>query len=354
MKRKISNKVSVAFFARRYLPHIGGVESHVYQVSKILNVQNFKITIITEQDASYEKLIEKNSYSVIYRIPINYQRNKITEWKWVFNNIRLLLNADIIHIHDVFYWILPMWPLLKLLNKKIFITFHGYENADGPSTKQVFWHLLASKLTNGNICIGGFHSLWYRVKPTIISFGATTQVYKTYISKKYPKHTLKIIFIGRIAEDTGIIQYIKSLKLIKAHFNIILDIYGDGPLRDLAEELTYKIGFKVNFKGFVSHNSIDLTQYDVAFVSRYLAIIECMAAGLPVIAQFNSAIKRDYLAISPFCNWIFIVQSPTEIYYSLLKIQSGRLTHNRRSSFNWANQQTWSLVTQQYRNLWRV
>ncbi|TSC84069.1 MAG: glycosyltransferase, group 1 family protein, partial [Microgenomates group bacterium Gr01-1014_16] len=91
-------------------------------------------------------------------------------WQWFFHHLNLLFSTDIIHIHDVFFWILAFRAFL--IHPKIFITFHGYEGSGPPGQKQIFWHKLAGFLTRGNICIGDFHKKWYKVNPTFVSYGA--------------------------------------------------------------------------------------------------------------------------------------------------------------------------------------
>lgn len=344
-------KKQVIFLCRRFLPHIGGVEFHIEQLCKELKEDNYDISIITEQDDLGEPLSEVISNVKVVRIPhsINVE-SKLTIWRWTLRYLWMNRALEILHIHDVFYWILPFYPILKLFNKKIFITFHGYEGNNNPAKIQIFWHKLASLLTDGNICIGGFHEKWYRVYPSYVSFGAV-EVNKSPRIKNNDGVS-KVIFAGRLSDDTGIMHYLKAVKVLSRSNKVHIDIYGDGPLRNTAVNYCIKFKLPVSFFGFVNHADIQWGAYDVAFVSRYLAILEAFSAGIPVIAHYNVEIKKDYLLLSPFRNWIKTVHSVNEIvdaYTLLIKAPNHKQI---RSAQRWANQQTWNKLALIYQTLW--
>ena len=151
---------------RLYWPHVGGVEKHVEKICDILS-KNHQIVIVCEKHDPKLPDFEKKRGVEIYRIG---ETGKFGIWKWWFQHLNLLRDADIIHIHDVFFWFLPF--RLPFWSKKTFMTFHGYEGFEAPNWKQIFWHKLAAWLTKGNICIGDFHKKWYGVKPDFVSYGA--------------------------------------------------------------------------------------------------------------------------------------------------------------------------------------
>lgn len=157
--------MKIVFLTRLYLPHVGGVEKHVREVSLKLKKKGNIVKIITEKYDDSLKDFEIIDGLEVYRIKA---LNKWQTWLEIWKLKTLFQRSDVVHIHDVFYWYFP----LLWLNKKTFITFHGYEGSNIPNWKQVFWHRLAAKLTKGNICIGDFHKKWYGVNPDFISYGA--------------------------------------------------------------------------------------------------------------------------------------------------------------------------------------
>ena len=158
--------MKVLMMCRLYWPHVGGVEKHVQKITDILSKKH-QITIVCEKHDPKLPDYEVNRGVAIYRIG---GEGKLFIWKWWFRHLNLINDADIIHIHDVFFWFLPF--RLPYWSKKVFMTFHGYEGVSAPNWKQILWHKLAAWLTRGNICIGDFHKKWYGVKPDFVSYGA--------------------------------------------------------------------------------------------------------------------------------------------------------------------------------------
>lgn len=348
----MSLRKKVLFLTHLYLPHPGGVEYHLQQLIKHLPSKEFEIILVAEQDDPLEKLSDTIEGIQIYRIPLpNHQTHKGTIWQWWWQHRSLLFSADIIHIHDVFFWTLPLYPWLKFKHKKIFITFHGYEGADNPNWRQMLWHQLAAKLTPGNICIGGFHQKWYGVKPTITSFGAVNPT--LVLKKKNLDSTIKIIFAGRLAEDTGIMIYLQGVKRLNQKFQLELDVYGNGPDFLKAQHYVEQHHLPVKFMGFVAHEVIPWQKYHLAFVSRYLAILEAFQAQLPVVAVYDSQIKYDYLTQTPFVEWIKVVGSGKEVSQAVDEIIGSVSSTDLQLAQQWASQQTWSKLSAQYQHLWR-
>ncbi len=129
----------------------------------------------------------------------------------------------------------------------------------------------------------------------------------------------KAIFIGRSDPDSGLDQYQKLAKLKR----ITLDIFSHTP-----------------------NAAKYLPEHDVAFVSGYLTILEALAAGIPVLANYNNDIKKDYLLMAPFAEFIdvFSVASQAKLEFNLRRISNGR---------KWAQQQTWAKLAKTYEQLWR-
>lgn len=129
----------------------------------------------------------------------------------------------------------------------------------------------------------------------------------------------KAIFIGRTSADTGFSTYQQLAK----KFNLTLDVFTNRP------------------------NAAELfPNYDFAFVSRYLAILEALAAGVPVFAHYNNQIKYDYLALAPFAKFIKIFKEPGEVNLNLQGL-------DLKSAQRWAKSQTWSKLASQYEGLWQ-
>lgn len=344
--------MKIIFFVRRFYPLIGGVEKHCFEIGKRLIKGGHNITIITETENISEKKYEEYCGFKIYRILVsgNEKNKKFIIWTWLIKNISLIKNCDIIHCHDVFYWFLPF--KLVFHRKKVYVTFHGYEGNEPPTLGKILQHKIAERLSTGNICIGGFHNKWYKVKPTIISFGAANIVENKKTIIKYD-----FCFVGRLSKDTGIDIYLKTMKrLYNYGFKKNIVVCGDGPLMEESMNFCKENKINSHFMGFVKNVDKYLSESKYVFVSRYLGIIETFLHKKLVYAVFDNDIKKDYLKISPFSNWIIMEKDPVKLAEKIIKnFKSDKMTKAKIiSSYNWAKKQTWEEMVKKYLQLWKI
>lgn len=340
--------MNVVFFVRRYWPAVGGVERHVAAlIDALVELQpDLKITIVTELHDPKLERSELVHGVLVHRIPVGSSAKNLKKeiWSWLSEHEEILNAADIIHIHDVFFWILPQ--LLSLHRAKLFMTFHGYEPPGPPTRTQRFWHQLAELCTEGNICVGGFHQKWYRVTPTFTTFGATSLTSKQpRVRKKSGKHYL---FVGRLEADTGIWSYLESMQRLSTE-NITLDVIGDGPLRGQLERFVQRSQLSVNFLGTQSVSAETYQRYDASLVSGYLSILESLAAGVPVISTYATQLKHDYLTDTPFFDWISVAAPGNELDAAMMSPKAQNF-----AAQEWASAQSWQLLAKQYLSLWKV
>lgn len=342
--------MKILFFARLFYPHIGGVEKHVMEISKLLIKKGHTITVLTE---NYEDLPEKeiiNGIEII-RLSIDDKSSKIKIWKEVLNHIKAISDADVVHVHDVFFWYLPFRFLFRL--KKVYMTFHGYEGNDLPTKKAIFMHKIAEKLSFGNICIGDYLKKWYGTKPTIVSYGAVN------IPKKIPGSLTgpirKILYIGRLEAEAGILEYLETLLILKkSGFKLRLTVLGDGSQRKKAEEFVKKNKLNVDFKGFVREVYEFISDADAVFSSRYLGTLESFVFKKRVFVVYNNAIKKDCFFLSPFNKFIVLENDPNKIADAFKSFEKDKDKARKITDeeYDWIKDQTWNKLTNQYLTLW--
>lgn len=344
--------MNILFFTRLFYPHIGGVEKHVSEISKVLIAKGHKVTIITEDLSTKDipiylqskgRIQEKVNEIKIYRVPVGEDDwfKKFTTWNWLFKHRILIKNADIIHTHDVFFWYLPFRFLCPF--KKVFTTFHGYESYP-ISKKSIFIRKISEKLSFGNICVGEFMKKWYGTKPSYTTYGGVN-IARNEVKIK---NKMSAVFIGRLDEQTGILEYVKAVKLIREKIpNFKFEIIGDGKFRQEVEGNFKVIGFKKDPERYFS-------KYHFAFVSRYLSILEAMVAKRLVFALYDNPLKKDYLKMTPFANFINIVGSEKELtnlvfYFLKNSKKEEEMTHK---AFDWVRNQSWENLTNVYLKIW--
>lgn len=366
--------MKILFLSAAFYPSIGGVETHTYRLAQELARLHHKISVITEQaqpkdlelakiyhlrltSASEAKSVKSNVESVqtdsyfnrklrVYRFYFGKpgKLKKFRIWYNIFKHRKLIAEADVVHCHDVFIWYLPFRFLYP--GKKVFTTFHGYETKFPPEKKAVVIRRISEKLSRGIICVGDYIKNWYGARPDVVTYGGVDK--QTLRSGRLPvglKHhkKLKIVLVGRLADDIGIPLYIKVFTLLKKkRIPFTLDVYGDGDYRQ-------KLNRFGRVKSFSSHLFPFLRRADVVFASSYLVMLEALALGKPIFAVYSNKLKEDYLFESPFKKFVTVSNNPLEIVHAIVKGGSKKILEEGQ---NWAQQQTWEKVTQDYIGLW--
>ena len=344
----MAKQTSLVFFARLFYPHIGGVEKHVLEIGKRFAKQGYLLTVITE---NYQSLPITARIEGINIVRLNVGKDdwfkKFRIWKELLKNIQIIRNADIIHCHDVFFWYLPFKFIF--LFKEVYTTFHGYEGNKIPDRKEYIVRKIAEKLSRGNICIGNFYQKWYGTKATFVSYGAVDR--KLIEEGLNPiKPTKEAMFLGRLEEETGIIEYLVAIK----DKRLKLDVFGEGSLEKKAREYVNKNKLDVKFKGFVENATDYIKDYKYLFTSRYLGILEGMALKKPVFALYNNKIKKDYLEMTAFSSYISISKDGSHLSKQLDNYLGGKSKINTAGAYEWVSDKTWENLLDIYKTLWRI
>lgn len=138
-------------------------------------------------------------------------------------------------------------------------------------------------------------------EPTLIPNGVNIEHFKTACHSIFQGEKTVLTTTSRFVEKNAVDIIIRALSLLPN--NVVLHIYGNGPLEDELKKLAKDLGVEERalFKGFASHEVLPekLKEADV-FVrpSRSeglgVSFLEAMAAGLPVIATNVGGIS-DFL-----------------------------------------------------------
>lgn len=321
--------MNIVFLTRLYYPHIGGVERHVRGLVKELGKDN-QITIITEKysvELADEEIIDGVTILRIPVVGVGESAKKWVIWKWLSRHPEFLDSADIIHVHDIMFWLYPY----KLLHpaKKIFITFHGWEGIFPLPIKNILHKRFDNFLSSGNICVGDFIGKWYGFPPDYITYGAVDHFAG---NTTVTRHKNKILlFLGRLDHDTGFEQCLDIYSRLKNKLHWQLQVAGDGPHKSLLPP-------DAGFLGFVAHPEAVINRADYIFSTGYLGILESWSQRKLVLSGYTHALKKDYLLMHPLSRYLVL---------------DGNIPPRLpEEAYNWACAQTWSKLAGLYRELW--
>jgi len=324
---------SVLMISKRYSPHIGGVEKHMDKVMRILRRKGYKFTVLTEKYKSNLQNNEiKNSVTVVR---FSYPKIKVLGvlyiWFWLIRNLKLVRKSEIVHIHDVFVWYLPIKFILP--NKKVYLTNHGWEGVYPIPLKNIFLKRISTFLSSGSISVGFFVDKYYGIKSDYITYGATK------MPSEFKRKKKKIVFIGRLDSDTGINVLLGAVKYFKGYK---IEFCGDGPLRDKCA----KYGKVHGFVRVERH----LSEASICFCSGYLTLLEAMSNRCIPVAAFENSLKKSYYTDTPFANWIVAGDDPKKLYDDSQKLL--RNSESRNFAFKWVKNQKWETLAEAYMNIW--
>ncbi len=344
--------MKILMFVPSFFPHIGGVEKHSLEISKVLSKQGHRIYIITRKYEKTLRNVEKHGQIIIIRIP---DKNHFRTWIELFKYKQLFKKCDIIHCHDfiTFYWYFPF----ILINSNLYITFHGFEKYPIPKI-YIFLRKIAEIFTKGNICVGKFISKYYKTKPTFIIYGGINTKKSNDVNEITNKILNSALFIGRLEPDTGILEYIKAIKILKYKYDreITLEICGDGRLRKIIEDYSEKNKLTVNINGFIKTLDGFYKKSGVVLCSSYLCILESLYRKKFVISIYQNKLKKDYLGLSPFRKYVLVCKDSSQIALNIKHIIESRQFTNKMilDGYNYSLKQPWTKLSNIYKSLWKI
>jgi len=354
--------MKIVFVSRLFLPHLGGVEIHLKEVSAILTRMGHEVSIITSQHD--KKLALQTEYEgvKIFRIPCIETNVKKNTWNELKKYSQIFLDADIVHVHDVFWWIVPFYFKIR---KKLFTTFHGWETDFPISSNSKIHRFIASFLSKKTVHVGHFIQKFYWDKPNFVVYGGINPKRFTRInpqnsqkaqqeSSSTNKHangnaskniTLKeFVFVGRLDPDTDVLLYIEFLKQLKRKkIKFKMTWVGDGSLQSVCAQVGEVTGFVKNISKYI-------VNAELVFASSYLSILEAQMLEKVVCAFYSNPLKKEYLEQYPGSKYMLISGSVKNMIkkMELLYASSVTFQKTKNDAKNYASQQTWKSVVDIY------
>ena len=302
--------------------HIGGVERHVYHISRELSQRGHNVTIITTKSPDHDKLSEIESFNV-QRVPITL---RIYNSHVPFRVVKYFdpCQYDVIHAHTPVPAIADLAALRNIVKKRPFVlTYHNDITKGGifGSIISAIYNKSVGKflLQHSDIIISTTKSYAvnskqlskYLHKIRVIPNGVDDKVFSPKLdgSRVREKYGLKedckiVLFVGRLDYYKGCEYLVEAFSIVvKRMKNAHLILVGSGPLEERLREIANELNITddISFAGYVKDE--DLPYYYAAcdvFVLPSISLyegfgivqLEAMACGKPVITTTLPGVRE--------------------------------------------------------------
>lgn len=338
-------------------PHVGGVETHVAVVSKQLQELGHRVTVVTLSHDSALPAQQVVAGVEVIRIPkpkamLSSWSYKVAVWSWWWRHRQLLVSADIVQVHDAFWWILPVWPLIW---SKVFTTFHGWEGQYPVKVSAKIQRWVYAHWSQATIHVGDWISEFYWDRPNLITYGGvdTTEQLQLQTAPAKSKK-IKLVFFGRLSSTNDIALYLKLVAWLKSHLEhkkpaqkIEVTWVGEGEWRFECEKSGLVTGYQPNSREW-------LQSADVVLASSYLSLWQALAVGKPVVALYSHHLKKRYLETFPGKSLLLMGNKVEKVGAKLLYLlkDEAQLRQRKQKSQRLAAAHSWHQVTNIYLKLW--
>ncbi len=354
---------TILHVTKYFSPHLGGVETHVHQVvAETLaalvasNKRKIKteIIILTLNFPTSAPPIEMfDGYKVI-RLPLQNDCSKKEMWRLIWQQRQLFIKADLIHVHDVFWWLLPIWPLTW---QKIVTTFHGWEGQWPIPWKNKLQRWLYALMSRATVHVGSYIGKYYWDKPNLVIYGGISRKLKETSQNKVgniklsnPKTSdLRIAFLGRLVKENNLAGYIKLLaELQKRNIDFSVTWIGDGGYK----KQCCKYG---TVTGMVNDIDKFLDQADWVMTNSYLSMMQAQLQGKIVLSLADTEIKQAYLDCYPGRAFLLYSKKYLDMANQIIELRNNqqKMINLANAGRRFARQQTWQKVAQAYLEIYR-
>lgn len=289
-----------------YPPCIGGVESHVWEVSKRLVKKGFDVEIYsTDPSGRLGRVIEVNDIK-IRRFP-SFAPNGIYHLSRELYSSLKNACADIIHSHG--YQGFPMLAsaLAKVQNAiPLIVTLHCGFSKVGRLPHLIYDSLFGKIIfhrADRIIIVSPIEMeligelLRVKEKIRLIPNGVNIKGISSYLTQMRARSSqspVKLLFVGRLEKKKGLDFSVKAFQKI-AHKDVELSIVGDGPFKQKLVRFIRKLKLqdKIRVKGrltqaelYESYAQSHIFVLPSEFEAHSIALTEAMAFGLvPVVTN---------------------------------------------------------------------
>ncbi|KUK79071.1 MAG: Glycosyltransferase, group 1 family protein, partial [Microgenomates bacterium 39_7] len=252
--------------------------------------------------------------------------------------------AEIIHVHDVMVWCLPLRLLFP--RKKIILTMHGWEGVYPLPKKNILLKQLGGWLANKVICVGEYVKKYYQVSCDQVVYGGVSD---DFVSSLKKTRDIQLMFVGRLEADTGLKILLESLSNLSKDKKTSLRVVfaGDGKLKAECEDFGTVAGW-LDEKDLAKK----MRQTKLVVAGGYLSALESLAAGCEVIAVADSPLKKDYWQMSELDRWISVASSSDKFQELILNFSLDLVKSKKPQPKEIMRQYSWGNMVKRYLSLY--
>ena len=343
--------MNITFLSPSFAPYKGGVEKHLDKIINCFILDNHSVNLFCLRPHSPSKKSKNFNvhYNALYKNGLQFRISILCTF---ICNFKTIFKTDVFHFQDQvsFDYYYPFVRFFNFfLKKPLYITYHGWEGIFPPENKEIHKRANSSKICNANLCIGDFIGKWYNLSPDIVSYGGV-DIYeiKSNVNKN------KFLFVGRLENDTGIIEYINAFIVFNGqnNNNYFLNICGDGSLREKIISIISNED-QIHLIGFVDEIETEIQNSNVILTSGYLGILESFSFKKNVIATHDHALKEDYLkGINNYDSIFWVIENDV---YELSKAMNEATQENRGIlAYDFAKNNTWEILKNKHYKLYNI
>lgn len=289
----------------KFLPSIGGVETHVFELSKHLSLLGAEVKILTTNILSYrtmQKVYPSETEGVIrvrgFKVlPLPEGIGIVAPGMLKY----LAYNYDIVHLHGYGSFPTFLAPFFRKAGKRVVITTHSDEGL--PSLRKKIFDIIAPKfsIVHASRIIAlsnhekrvlerlGINRQKIVVVPNGIEPGLLNLSHSVSTGRK------RVLYVGRINfRQKGLDIMLLALKRLVGKFrDLEFELVGPPEEIDLLMSYSRKLGLEkiVKYHGVVNREKLihlmthsDLLVLPSRFEPFGIVVLEAMAVGLPVVA----------------------------------------------------------------------
>jgi phosphatidylinositol alpha-mannosyltransferase len=297
----------IALVSEYYFPHLGGVTEHVHNLTVILNRSGHRVIVITARMAPPGGEYPEPDAEWVRRVGTSRtifsagSFARLTTGRGLRRRIRTILQQeriDLVHVHG------GLDPVLGLvasdaahdLGIPVVATFHSWFRRS--MLCRVFRRPLQKRLDRHAATIAvsqpvvEAHARYFDADWQIIPNGVDTDFFTPRRAPPVPVGRSELLFLGRLDPRNGLDTILAALpEVVRRRPDAHLTIAGDGPLRQLYQQLARSVARHVTFVGRVNGNrplyysKADLYLCPTTKASFGVTLLEAMACGTPQVVS---------------------------------------------------------------------